>query len=104
MTMSLESGRAPQSREEREKDHATFARLAACMSARDLADLDDDPYFPHRIDSLVCWYLNTSVHRLADEHNLSVQGFSKYAGHTENVLRRRMKARGLLNREEEQAA
>lgn len=104
-SISLEGGGGPTSQEQIDQAQATYARVAVCLVAWDREnDLEPDPLGDAaqsfaRIDALAQWMRSSAERgqqRIADTVGLTMQGASKYFGRVESVLRRRMKARGLL--------
>lgn len=101
---------SPTSQEHVDQVEATFARVACCLVAWDRAnDLEPDPLGDAdatlaRVDALAQWMRSSAERgqqRMADTVGLSMQSASRYFGHVENVLRRRMQARGLIEEEGE---
>jgi hypothetical protein len=79
--------------------HATYARILSCLQPK-MADVDGEN-IATRVDELVAW-LNgdRSKSFLADEAGLTEQRLSKRVGKTEQIVKARMNARGLIKERE----
>lgn len=96
----------------------TLGLVARCLVYHDPAyDLDDAPrhdlvqyrkaHWRKRLEILISWYVQSSakkgepfimrgIQRIADEMDMTPVEASKYCGETEQVIRRRMRGRGLF--------
>jgi len=97
--INLEAVGAPRSQASLDEAEATYAKLCACLTVHDAADLDPDfGLYPLRLAHLLVWYrAERSQQHLADEMGLTLRELSKYCAFTESVLRRRMRERGLID-------
>jgi hypothetical protein len=85
----------------REIGSATYAALCVCIESEHLpCDIDQDfGLFPRRVADLADWYLSSAEHgqqELADDLGMSTADTIKYCRYTEQILRRRLRNRGLL--------
>jgi hypothetical protein len=96
--VKLESGATPISREAREIQNATYASIAASLTEAAPSDYSfDPPITEERLNQLVHFYLSDEPQQaLADKLGMSWARFCKEARRTRNVIRRRMRARGLI--------
>ena len=94
----LEVGGTPRSRDDRERDRATYARLLLCFRALD-AGVDDDDLGALLGPTLAWISGHRSMAYLADEVDLSEHVFSRWVVRGERALEKRLMARGLLRRE-----
>lgn len=116
--VSIEPGPGPGSVDSKNCKQRTLSLIALCLVVHDPEnDLDDAPHpdlrhyrekhWRRRLEVLLSWYVQNSaekgeplvmrgVQRLADELNMTPVEASNYCGFTEGVIRRRMRARGLL--------
>lgn len=101
-SVPLESGSGRPPQEHIDQVHATYAKLALCIERQhDEADIDDEfLLFGRRVADLATWYVSSAERgqqSLADAMGFTPADLTKYCLFTENVLRRRMEARGLLD-------
>jgi len=94
-------GAMPRSQASVDSALATYSRMVPCFeSERDAADLDNEfCLYGRRVEHLIDWYVmgvERGQQSLADRLGMTLCELSKYAGFTENVLRRRLESRGLL--------
>ena len=99
--LPLESGSGRPRQEHVDQVQATYARLVPCLEQeRDAADLDDEILlFGRRVADLASWYVSSAERGQqshADEMGMTAVELAQYCGYTESIIRRRMRARGLL--------
>jgi hypothetical protein len=100
-SVPMERGSGRPSDEHIDREHATYAKLAMCIERqRDDADLDDEfLLFGRRVADLATWYVSSAEkgqQSQADEMGMTPVQLTRYCEVTEAVIRRRMRARGLL--------
>jgi hypothetical protein len=100
-SVPLVRGSGRPSQEHVDEVHATYAQLSLCIEwPRDDADLDDEfLLFGRRVDDLVEWYVSRAEEGeapLAERMGMTPLALARYCEVTESVIRRRMRARGLL--------
>lgn len=105
-SQNLGGAGGPMSRERQDEDQLLYALVSRCLTAWDREHdvepfpLGDEGQAMARFGALAQWMRSSAEkgqQRMADEVGLSMAGASKYFGHVENVLRRRMRARGLID-------
>lgn len=104
--ISFESARACRSQAEIDEVNATYARIVACLVPwHHEVDVDEElhshkswpVWWQVRLSRLCTWYVSDRAQqRLADELSMSLHELSAHVLETEQILRRRMRSRGLL--------
>lgn len=101
----IDAGGSPVSQDHVDQVNATYARIAGCLVTWDREnDREPNPLgtpaqTEQRIDQLAQWFRSSAERgqqSMADRLGLTILETSKVVGRVEHVLRRRMRAHGLL--------